>query len=539
MARRGGFLAELQRAARETARQQRMAESARQRQLRGQVRFEREQMRLSAQMGRAERQQYAAQRVATADDKTADVAERVAALREILPATLAVHDAIDFDSLYEKEVVNPFEVPADLRTPKAPPKRDDFLMRVRPLGLFEKLFSKRERYEREVQEAEARYAEAHARFDSAEEKRQQKLAELEAQHNAKNQKRSAAIRQRNADVQELKYAYSSGESHAVITYCSMVLEKSQYPEGFPQSFRLAYLPDSKQLVIEYELPNSDIVPRVVEFRYVKTKDTIDKKLRKPAEVKEIYQDVVAGVALRTIHEVLEADQANYISVVIFNGFVHTVDRSTGKDIRPHLISVRTTKDSFSDIDLSRIEKRACLRNLGAQVSPQPTELQPVKPLIEFDMVDKRYVEGTDVLADLESRPNLMDLTPFEFEQLVGNLFSKMGLETKQTRSSRDGGVDVVAYDMRPLIGGKVVIQAKRYRHTVGVAAVRDLFGTMNHEGANKGILVSTSSYGTDAYEFIKGKPIELIDGGGLLYYLEQHAGVGARIVFPADQSQLV
>ena len=128
----------------------------------------------------------------------------------------------------------------------------------------------------------------------------------------------------------------------------------------------------------------------------------------------------------------------------------------------------------------------------------------------------------------------MDFSPFEFEQLVGNLFSKMGLESKQTRSSRDGGVDVVAFDTRPLIGGKVVIQAKRYRNTVGVSAVRDLFGTMNHEGATKGILVATSSYGADAYDFIKGKPIELIDGGGLLYYLEQHAGVKARFVFPPE-----
>ena len=85
------------------------------------------------------------------------------------------------------------------------------------------------------------------------------------------------------------------------------------------------------------------------------------------------------------------------------------------------------------------------------------------------------------------------------------------------------------------IGGKVVIQAKRYSHTVGVSAVRDLFGTMNHEGANKGILVTTSSYGPDAYDFIKGKPIELIDGGGLLYYLEQHTGMKCRIVFAVEQ----
>ena len=107
----------------------------------------------------------------------------------------------------------------------------------------------------------------------------------------------------------------------------------------------------------------------------------------------------------------------------------------------------------------------------------------------------------------------------------------MGLETKLTRSSRDGGVDVVAFDIRPVIGGKVVIQAKRYRDTVGVSAVRDLYGTMLNEGANKGILIATSGYGPDAFDFAKDKPIELIDGGGLLYLLNQ-VGIQARIVMP-------
>ena len=55
----------------------------------------------------------------------------------------------------------------------------------------------------------------------------------------------------------------------------------------------------------------------------------------------------------------------------------------------------------------------------------------------------------------------MELTPSEFESLIQNLFTSMGLETKQTRASRDGGVDRVAYDTRPIFGGKVVIQAKR------------------------------------------------------------------------------
>jgi restriction system protein len=158
---------------------------------------------------------------------------------------------------------------------------------------------------------------------------------------------------------------------------------------------------------------------------------------------------------------------------------------------------------------------------------------PVKPIVEFDMVDKRFVEQSDIMSDLESRPNLMELSPFEFENLVSNLFEQIGFQAKLTRSSKDGGVDAVAFDPRPILGGKVVIQAKRYKNVVGVSAVRDLYGTMINEGANKGILVATSHYGPDAYEFARDKPIELIDGSGLLYLLEQQ-GVKARIIFPDD-----
>ncbi len=410
------------------------------------------------------------------------------------------------------------------------PRREDFVNKVRPVGFLERLLSGEGRYERELQSAELQFAAQQREYEETERERLLMLNKFQARHEA----HVAEVRRRNEEVDLLQAAYAEGEPSAIVTYCSMVLERSQYPSGLPQAFRLAYIADSNELVIDYEMPAPGIVPSVAEYRYVKTKNLIEEKPRKASEIRDTYQDVVAAVTLRTIHEVFEADKGRHLAVIVFNGFVNAVDPATGRDIRPYLISVRVTRERFSEIDLGRVDKKACLRNLGAHVSSQPTELTPVKPLIEFDMVDRRFVEGADVLSELDSRPNLMDLTPFEFEELVGNLFSKMGLETKQTRSSRDGGVDVVAFDVRPLIGGKVVIQAKRYRHTVGVSAVRDLFGTMNHEGANKGILVTTSSYGTDAYDFIRGKPIELIDGGGLLYYLEKHAEVQARIIFPPE-----
>ncbi|HSC20114.1 MAG TPA: restriction endonuclease, partial [Solirubrobacterales bacterium] len=101
-------------------------------------------------------------------------------------------------------------------------------------------------------------------------------------------------------------------------------------------------------------------------------------------------------------------------------------------------------------------------------------------------------------------------------------------EVRVTQASRDGGVDAIVFDPDPIKGGKIVIQAKRYTNTVGVGAVRDLYGTVLNEGASKGILVTTSTYGPDAHKFAAGKPLTLLDGGNLLSLLEG-IGVKARI----------
>jgi restriction system protein len=185
------------------------------------------------------------------------------------------------------------------------------------------------------------------------------------------------------------------------------------------------------------------------------------------------------------------DAGGHVDTVVFNGIVDTTDPGSGRRTRPCLVTVRTTRDTFNELDLAHVEPLACLKHLSAGVSKSPSELVPVRPVLEFSMVDPRFVAESDALSELDQRPNLMDLSPTEFESLIQNLFTKMGLEARQTRASRDGGVDCVAYDPRPIFGGKVVIQAKRYKNTVGVSAVRDLFGTLQNEGASKGILVTT------------------------------------------------
>ena len=538
MPRRSSFLSVMNAVARDVGRAQRQAEAERRRVERESIQairvHERELQRSSAAAEKEARQRYLEDRIAETEELNRQMEERLSDLSALVEDTLRKNDAIDFETLRIREPFPGFSPPADVAAGPPDPEKEDYLASVKPPGFLGRLLpGAADEYREACAIAEEEFNRAIEQHRSSEERRKAKLETLRKQHEVESEAHKKRVQDRDAEVEQLRTSYLARDPAAVVAYNDMVLERSCYPEGFPQEFRVAYVPESRQLVVDYELPGPDIVPPIGEYRYVKTKDLVEERPRKPADAKPIYEDVVASVALRTCHEVLEADQADAIDAVVFSGFVQAVDPATGKDKRPYLISVRTTKERFSDIDLSRVDKRVCLRNLGAQVSPRPDEVQAVKPIVTFDMVDKRFVEQSDVLADLDARPNLMDLNPFEFEHLIANLFKQIGLETRLTRSSRDGGVDVVAFDTRPVLGGKVVIQAKRYKNTVGVAAVRDLYGTMINEGANKGILVTTSGYGPDAFEFAKDKPIELMDGGQLLYMLDQ-VGVKARIIFPEE-----
>ena len=330
----------------------------------------------------------------------------------------------------------------------------------------------------------------------------------------------------------------SGEHDAVIKHLQLVIDKSLDGEPDAISAEIGYSSDLKHLVVDLDFPELSAIPEETGFRYVKTGDRIEPIIRPLAKRKTLYAHLLSQVALKCVDTVFRGAPSAIVHCLTLNGMLDAIDPATGRQVRVCLLSVRVTADTFVSLNPSQVQSEHCLKSLKASVSRAPAELLPVKPLIELNMVDPRFVETLDVLSGLDSRPNLMELTPTEFEGLVTNLFSAMGLDTRQTRPSRDGGVDCVAFDPRPVFGGKVVIQAKRYKNTVGVSAVRDLFGTVQNEGASKGILVTTSGYGKAAYDFARNKPLELLDGANLLYLLRENAGVDARIVTPDGWTDL-
>lgn len=439
------------------------------------------------------------------------------------------------ESLNEtRKVFTPRALDPSILPPKErPPLLDDFLPKVPGglLGVLPKV--KRQHHDAEVL-AQTHYQTAMRQYEDGSKERAKKIAEIELSHKTGLAKEKDLVDKHNADLDAIFSSYESGDRDGIVRYFGRVLNCGPYPPGVWQSNKIVYVPESKQLVIEQYFPTIDVIPAVREYKYVRANDKIQETARPTRERQSMYLSLISQVTLRIVREVFESDKKSWVESLVFNGHVSTIDPGTGQSVAPCLVTLRVTREVMDQVDLAKVDPVACLKTLNAGVSKSPSELVPVRPVLEFSMVDPRFVQEADVLSELDQRPNLMELTPTEFESLITNLFEKMGLETRQTRPSRDGGVDCVAYDPRPVLGGKVVIQAKRYKNTVGVSAVRDLFGTVHNEGASKGILVTTSGYGKKSFEFANGKPLELLSGSHLLFLLSQHAGIEAKIEVPED-----
>jgi restriction system protein len=284
--------------------------------------------------------------------------------------------------------------------------------------------------------------------------------------------------------------FRARDRFAVSEYVQAVLDRSPYPEGFPAERYAGYVPESSLLAVKWFLPAFDVIPVHKAFRHVKARKAVEPVARPPAEAQRLYTAVIAQVAVRTVREVFTVTPPDMVSTVVFTGHVDTIDPATGQKTQPPLISMRATREKFDELVLTepRFDPVASIkRHFFAAISQHPEELKPVDPVMPFSQADPRVVEAIDVISTLDQRPNLLELSPEAFESFVQNLFTKMGYETDQYRSSRDGGIDCMAYKRDPVAPMKIAVQAKLYTKTVSPTHVRDLYGTMQHEGATLGI----------------------------------------------------
>ncbi|MGA5303998.1 restriction endonuclease [Nucisporomicrobium flavum] len=473
-----------------------------------------------AERQREHRRLYAEARTADAAAANADVRARLADLDSLLLSTLDVDDHIDLDRFKKPIEVPPFD-PGPLGRPAPEPSWQSYAPQE-PRGVGKILGGER-LHQQQMAQAERAFAQAKAQWAEREAARTRQLAARRRQYEENRKRYEAKLLAYNAEVDRFAAAVANADPAAVVEYFAMVLGNSVYPDDFPQHFRLAYLPKKRHLLVEYHLPPVEVIPVVKEYRYDRVRDDLMAVPRDEAEIRRRYTEIISMVALRTVHEIIEADRGGLVAEVLFNGIVDTIDRRTGRFVRPCLVSLRTDRDTFAAIKLRRVDPVACLKHLHAGLSPSPAELEGVTPAVDLDRDAIDSTQEFNVLRDIDERPNLATMDPAEWEQTIADLFGTIGLAMGAATDGR-----WQATDPRPLFGGPVVVHAVRGR-PVDAATTRALADAVAAAGATKGVLIALDGYEADAHEAGAGRPLELLDGPALLNLLAEHLGVKARI----------
>ncbi|MGW7261260.1 restriction endonuclease [Streptomyces sp. NPDC054834] len=485
-----------------------------QRQMEAEARRQRQEAQQARAYQRRAAQDYREYRQAEALRRTQELDAQVTALQGLL-ASGCQAPAFRASSLIRPEDIEPFS-PGPLAQPIPMPNFDHYQAQSgwTASRRAQAQADARARFERDWHAAQA-----------AETQRQQQLASYQRDYQEWANAQLTEVRQHNTGVIELTDGVRRRESDSVVEYFSAALYASRtWLEGFPRQVTAAYDPAAGQLVLDWELPGYSVVPEVKSVRYMPTADQDKETPRPVGQRRSLYREVLAQCMLLVLHELFAADELGALDSVTLNGFVDDHDPTTGRPGHIYLTTVMAPGSTFRELHLAQVDAGSCLADaLRGQLSARPDQLISVRPSRRPQEVGNRVVtHGSD------EDPDLYEMDPIAFENLVADLFRAMGMQAVTTQRSNDGGVDVDALDPTPIRGGKIVVQVKRYRNTVPPTAVRDLYGTVQDAGANKGVLVTTSKFGPGSHTFANGKPLELISGTALVDLLHRH-GLRGRL----------
>jgi HJR/Mrr/RecB family endonuclease len=134
-------------------------------------------------------------------------------------------------------------------------------------------------------------------------------------------------------------------------------------------------------------------------------------------------------------------------------------------------------------------------------------------ILIFAMLFWRYDQRKKLAAETVTKEDLYALSPAAFERYVADLFRKKGYKVTLRGRSGDHGVDL---EVESFGDRRAIVQCKRYHNPIGPDIVRELFGTMIHEGVHHAFLVTTANISPAAQDWARNKPMTLIDGPTLV-----------------------
>ena len=131
-------------------------------------------------------------------------------------------------------------------------------------------------------------------------------------------------------------------------------------------------------------------------------------------------------------------------------------------------------------------------------------LKNLIPSIQSELFTTSSEYWESLFSELIRTPTkIYELSPRKFEELVAEMLLRDGCSVTLTPETRDGGRDILAANMSSLGEHLFLVECKRYapNNPVGVSLVRALYGIVEEEKASAGLLITTSYFTKEAFNF--------------------------------------
>lgn len=127
------------------------------------------------------------------------------------------------------------------------------------------------------------------------------------------------------------------------------------------------------------------------------------------------------------------------------------------------------------------------------------------------------VHNPERAAKIAEREILLSMNWRDFEKMVQDIFKAKGYKVRrQGGGSKDGGIDLLVEKGRE----KSMVQCKRYKSSVSVKVVREMWGLKEHHNFSKVYIYTSGWFTQECYSFAKGKNIILQDGKNIVKEME-------------------
>lgn len=331
---------------------------------------------------------------AEVDSRNEDLVVAYDEIDGILAATLDVDDYVDLEVLRRTPEHPPFDS-GPLGSPTMPPPpvvaspEPQFVPpEGAPTGLSGAFGGKKkyaavlaeaqsafnaqhEAWRAEVAAVPARTQQAHAQYQAVENDRSQRLSAAQTAYETECAQREAEVAESNQQLDQLIANLGYDVEEAIQEYVSIVLGNSIYPDGFPVEHDFDFDSPNRELTLKVAVPAPSDVPSTKAFKYVKSSGEITETGLSQKDQKDRYAGAVAATALRTLHEVFEADRAGRIQTISLTVGTEALDVATGQMTETPFIAVATDRPTFEAIDLANVVPMATLQHLNALVSKNP------------------------------------------------------------------------------------------------------------------------------------------------------------------------